>query len=149
MCGFIRLAHDVAAVETGGRSMNRKELEEYIAETYSTYPEYPWADAPDYAVFRHSNNRKWFALVMDIPKERLGLTDNGLIDILNVKGEPVMIDFLKNETGFFPAYHMNKTNWITIALDGSVPSEKVKMLLDMSFDLTAQKVKRRRKEQDV
>lgn len=126
--------------------MNRKELEAYIAEIYDTYPEYLWADTPNCAVFRHSNNRKWFALVVDIPKEKLGLTNKGMIDILNVKGEPVMIDFLKNETGFFPAYHMNKTNWITVALDGSVPSEKVKMLLDISFDLTAQKIKKRRKQ---
>ncbi len=121
--------------------MNRSELENYIAETYSVYAEFPWADSPSYAVFRHSNNRKWFALVMDIPKEKLGLSDSGMLDILNVKCEPVMIDFLRTEPGFFPAYHMNKTNWITVALDGSADAEKIKMLLDMSFNLTAKKIK--------
>lgn len=126
--------------------MNRKELEDYIADVYGVCGEFPWADAPSYAVFRHSNNRKWFALVMDIPKEKLGLSDKGMLDILNVKCEPVMIDCLRTEPGFFPAYHMNKTNWITVALDGSVNHEKIKMLLDISYNLTAPKVRKRREQ---
>ena len=32
---------------------------------------------------------------------------------------------------------MSKSNWITIALDGSVDDGKIKWLLDMSYDLTA------------
>lgn len=35
---------------------------------------------------------------------------------------------------------MSKTNWITVALDGSVSDDKIKMLLDMSFDLTSPKI---------
>ncbi len=38
---------------------------------------------------------------------------------------------------------MNKEKWITAALDGSADSEKIKSLLDMSFDLTAVKRGRR------
>lgn len=38
---------------------------------------------------------------------------------------------------------MNKDSWLTIALDGSVPEEKLKFLLDRSFDLTKGKPKRR------
>ena len=41
-----------------------------------------------------------------------------------------------------PAYHMNKANWISVSLDGSVSDEKVKMLIDMSFRLTAPKIKK-------
>lgn len=37
--------------------------------------------------------------------------------------------------GFFGAYHMNKTNWISVALDGSADDEKVKMLVDLSFEI--------------
>ncbi len=36
----------------------------------------------------------------------------------------------------FPAYHMNKAHWLTIALDGSAEEEKLKFLLDMSYELT-------------
>ena len=52
--------------------MDRKELEGYILDTYGIEPDYPWKDQPDYAVFRHPANRKWFALIMRIPVDRIG-----------------------------------------------------------------------------
>ena len=42
---------------------------------------------------------------------------------------------------FFDAYHMNKTNWISVALDGTADDEKVKMLFDLSFEMTKNKKK--------
>ena len=121
--------------------MNREQLKQYITETYHTNADYPWTNSPNDMVFRHQNNRKWFALVMKISKRKLGLSDEGLIDILNVKCEPDLIGSLREESGIFPAYHMNKTNWLTIALDGSVSDEKIKWLLDISYDLTKIKIK--------
>ena len=50
--------------------MNREELEAYILNHYSTEPDYPWADTPRAAVFRHVANRKWFALMMEVPREQ-------------------------------------------------------------------------------
>lgn len=76
---------------------------------------------------------------MNIPKEKLGLREDGMIDVLNVKCNPILIGSLRSDAGFFPAYHMNKTNWITIALDGTVNADRIKWLLDMSYDLTAPK----------
>ena len=49
--------------------MNREELESYILNHYSTEPDYPWADTPRAAVFRHTGNRKWFALMMEVPRD--------------------------------------------------------------------------------
>ena len=40
-------------------------------------------------------------------------------------------------SGFFRAYHMNKEKWISIALDGSIPDDTIKMLLDISYDSTS------------
>ena len=34
---------------------------------------------------------------------------------------------------------MNKTNWITIALDGTAPDDMIKMLVNMSFEETKKK----------
>ena len=48
------------------------------------------------------------------------------------------------ENGFFPAYHMRKDSWITVALDGSVADDKIKMLLDVSYQATAPKVRKKR-----
>lgn len=119
--------------------MNIKQLQQFILKTYRTNPEYPWMKYPSYMVFRHSNNQKWFALIMNISKEKLGLQEKESIDVLNVKCEPLMIGALQSETGIYPAYHMSKTSWITIALDGSVSDKKIKWLLDMSYNLTAKK----------
>lgn len=123
--------------------MNREQLLQYVSEQYSVDEEHPWEKYPDNIVFRHQNNKKWFALIMPVSKSKLGLLGTDMIDILNVKCDPIVVGSLRNERGFFPAYHMNKINWITVALDGSVSDEKVKWLLDMSFDLTAVKLKRK------
>ena len=121
--------------------MNREDLERYIAEVYSTQGENPWAQSPTNTVFRHRHNRKWFAIIMDIPREKLGLPGGKIISVVNVKCDPRLIGSFREEPGIFPAYHMSKEHWITIALDGSVPNDTIKMLLDMSFEATKNKRK--------
>lgn len=116
--------------------MNKKQLIQYITEQYCADEEHPWIKYPNYAVFRHRENKKWFALFMDIPQNRLGLAGNKIIDILDVKCDPILVGSLREKDGFYPAYHMNKTNWITLVLDGSVADEEIKRLIDMSFKLT-------------
>ena len=34
---------------------------------------------------------------------------------------------------------MNKEHWLSVALDGSLPDDRLKMLLDMSYEATAVK----------
>ena len=123
--------------------MNREELEAYILNHYSTEPDYPWADTPRAAVFRHVANRKWFALVMEVPRDKLGLPGTEKFDIVNFKCDPILIASLRGETGIFPAYRMNKASWITAALDGSVPAETIELLLDVSYELTKPKIRRK------
>ncbi len=123
--------------------MNRTEFEKYINEFYATDPEYPFEGDPVTAVFRHSSNKKWFAIVMHIPIRRLGIDRDGEVDVVNLKCEPLYTVSLIHDEGIHKAYHMNKTHWITVRLDGSVEADKIKWLLDMSFDLTG--VKRRKK----
>ena len=131
--------------------MNREELESYILNHYAAQPDYPWADTPRAAVFRHAGNRKWFALMMEVPREKLGLQGTEKLDIVNFKCDPILISSLRGETGIFPAYHMNKSSWITAALDGSVQAKTIELLLDVSYELTKPKIRRKpanRKEAD-
>ena len=111
--------------------MNRGQFKQYILETYPCEANHPWIKYPNNEVFRHPGNRKWFALVMDV---------------VNLKCDPILIGSLRKEPGIFPAYHMNKANWISVALDGSVPDELIKMLLDMSYGATAPKRKKKAKK---
>lgn len=117
--------------------MNRTETEKYIADTFGEEIEFPWIKYPEYAVFRHSDNKKWFAVVMTVPASKFGLSDSGRINIINLKCSPAAVGSLRMRPGIYPAYHMNKANWISVSLDGAVSSEDIKMLLDISFRLTS------------
>lgn len=122
--------------------MNRDTLLAYAKKQYKTVPDYPWKSNPDNAVLRHEDSRKWYGLIMCVPREKLGLTQCGMVDILNVKCDPVLAASLRSNPGIFPAYHMNHAEWISILLDGTVGKEQVFNLLDMSFSLTASAKKR-------
>lgn len=121
----------------------RESVFSYIEKKYQILPEYPWAKDDKDAVFRHGGNRKWFALVMEVGKEKLGLSGKGVVDAVNLKIDDRMFhDILTREPGIFPAYHMNKEHWITVILDGTVEEDKVFDLIDISFSATAPKKKK-------
>lgn len=73
---------------------------------------------------------------MNIPAKKLGISQEGNLDALNLKCDPVLNSLLRGEEGILPAYHMNKKHWITILLDSSFPKEQVYNLIDNSYDLT-------------
>ena len=122
--------------------MTRQELLNHIAETYGITPDYPFEGDFTTAVCRHGNNRKWFAILMEIPKSRLGLSGEGTLNVVNLKISPEMLPSLLQERGVFPAYHMNKSHWVTAALDGTASEEMVAFLTEVSFTLTAKKAKK-------
>ena len=37
---------------------------------------------------------------------------------------------------------MNRENWVSVLLDGTVPEEEIKRLIELSYELTAPKQKR-------
>lgn len=121
--------------------MNREELERHILEAYGVEPDKPWIDSPESEVFRHANNRKWFALIMDISRDKLGLEGTDIVSVVNLKFDPMLGGSLRAEPGIFAAYHMNKEKWITVLLDGSVPAEKIEMLVSFSYSETSVKMR--------
>ena len=120
----------------------RQNVLNFASEQYGTEPEFLWASYPDYAVLRHRNG-KWYGVVMDVPREKLGLSGQGGVDVLNVKYEPDMIGAFRQRDGFLPAYHMNRGHWLTVLLDGTVDRETIVSLLDMSYDLIEKGTKKR------
>ncbi len=122
--------------------MKRKELDNYIKKIYNVSAEFPWVSAPSFAVYRHECNNKWFAVIMEIPKNKLGMEEEGNINVVNLKCDPLLVGSLILDKGIYPAYHMSKTHWITVCLDESVEEEKVKWLLGLSFELTDKKKKK-------
>ena len=116
--------------------MNREELATYLADTYGSEGEHLFAKYPSFLVFRHNGNRKWFAVIMDSPRKNLGLVGDGEISVVNLKRDTRLIGSFREEPGSFPGWHMNKAHWLSGALDGTVEDEKIKFLVDMSYELT-------------
>ncbi len=119
-----------------GDITTRKNIFQYVKRKYGTEPEYLWEDTPLAAVLRHSSNKKWYALIMNVSFKNLNLDQEGFIDIINVKSDPDLIGALLQKKGYLPAYHMNKVHWITILLDGSVPAKEIHNLIQLSYELT-------------
>ena len=117
--------------------MTREEVLEYCRRQYHTAPDYPWNH--NNAVLRHADNNKWYGLIMTVDGGKLGLSPRKQVEILNVKCDPVLSSYLRQQQGFYPAYHMNKENWLSILLADSENDETIKNPIDWSYQEKAQK----------
>ena len=123
----------------------RNSIDRYIKDQYGAEPEYPWPKYNQHAVYRHQDNKKWFALIMEVDRDKLGLAGSGSVSVINLKIDDVFFrDVIIKEAGIMPAYHMNKQHWITVLLDGTVLSSEVEKLIDVSFNATASKRRKSR-----
>ena len=116
----------------------RQAVYDYIKKKYKVSPEFPWRKYDGNAVFRHADNNKWFALIMDVQGDKVGVPEADYVDVINLKVDDMFFrDMIIQEEGIMPAYHMNKMHWITVRLDGTVPEERIFDLISMSFMATA------------
>ena len=120
----------------------KEQIFAYTKQSYGVEPDYPFSTAPGYPVLRHPDNRKWFALLMDLPRSRLGLSGEERVDVINLKCSAALAASVRRQEGILPAYHMNRDSWVTILLDGTVPLSDICPLLDLSYQLTADGKKR-------
>lgn len=90
-------------------------------------------------MLRHNDNNKWYGVVLEVSADKLGLTEAGIIDVLNVKSDPLLIGSLRGQDGYYPAYHMNKEKWLSIQLGKPELDDAIKDLLSLSHELTAPK----------
>ena len=113
----------------------------YVKETFGVEPDYPFAKAPDMPVLRHGDTRRWFGILPTVAREKLGLPGEGKAEGLNLKCSPLLSGSLRTRPGILPGYHMNREQWISVLLDGTVPPEELFPLIDLSFSLTDKKKK--------
>lgn len=90
-------------------------------------------------VVRRRDNQKWFAGIFAIKGYQVGHDTNEPMNIVNLKCESDLIPNLIHENGIYPAYHMNKTHWISVDIEGYEDIEKLKILVDMSYRLVDHK----------
>ena len=55
---------------------------------------------------------------------------------LNLKCDPYHAELLRETfPAVIPGYHMNKRHWDTVIIDGSLPDDVLKDMIDESYDL--------------
>jgi predicted DNA-binding protein (MmcQ/YjbR family) len=55
---------------------------------------------------------------------------------INLKCDPEKaIDLRERYEAVLPGYHMNKKHWNTVVLDGSIPAQELRAMIDHSYDL--------------
>ena len=122
--------------------MTKQQFFEYCSNTYGTSPDYPFDEDFETAVLRHTDNRKWFALSMQVSRRKFGIDSDEVIDVVNLKLPTEMFGSFGAADGVYPAYHMNKLHWISVLLSDA-PNDVVQFLLNASFEATKTKRKKR------
>ena len=121
--------------------MTKQEFLSLCLSTYGTSPDYPFDEDFETAVLRHSDNRKWYAIVMRVSRRKFGFDSDKVIDVVNLKLPTEMFGSFGAADGVYPAYHMNKLHWISVLLPDS-PDDVVQFLTNVSFEATRAKPKR-------
>lgn len=121
---------------SGGLDL-RRTVGDYGLTLPGSYEDYPFG--PDWMVLRHRGNGKSFALLYLL----------GERPQCNLKCDPMEGDFLRRAYPgrVLPAYHMNKTHWNSVMLDGSLPVEEIFPMVGRSYELTRPKSKRQGKDE--
>lgn len=126
-------------IEEVFKSYQAKEIIEYIKEKYDDDLEFLWKKFDDNAVWRNKKNNKWYGALLIVAANKIGIDSEKIIEIIDLRYQKEDIKKLVNNETIFPGYHMNKDNWITIKLDGSVKTEKIIELIDNSYKISLEK----------
>lgn len=114
----------------------RDQIFNYVSKKYKTKIEYLWAKFPSFAVMRNNQNKKWYALIMNIPYKKLKIEKDGNVDVLNIKIPDFLLkEMLLQKKGVYKSYHMSHTNWVSIVLDGTVPIKEILSYIDESYNI--------------
>jgi predicted DNA-binding protein (MmcQ/YjbR family) len=66
---------------------------------------------------------------------------------VSLKCEPGLAEQLRADNpAITPGYHLNKRHWNTVTLDGSVPDQMVRDMIEDSYDLIVASLPRRQRE---
>lgn len=119
-----------------------KKIISHISKKYGDEPQFLWEKYSDCAVFRRKSSGKWYGVLLTVGKDKLIPGSCGKVEIIDLRIDPSSP--AAKEKKYMPAYHMNKTRWITVILDGSVSTREIYRLIDASYELADAKTSARR-----
>lgn len=117
------------------KSSQAREIIRYAKDRYGSELEFLWPKSPRNAILRRGDNAKWYAALLTLPRHKIGLAGDEMVEIIDLRIDPSIIDATVDGKKYFPGYHMNKRNWFTICLDGSVPASEIFGWIDASYGL--------------
>ena len=115
--------------------MTKQQFLAYCLNTHGTSPDYPFDEDFETAVLRHGGTRKWYAIMMRVPRRKFGFDSDEVIDVVNLKLPTEMFGSFGAAEGVYPAYHMNKLHWISVLLPDTL-DDVVQFLVNASFQAT-------------
>lgn len=118
------------------KSKQSKQIIKYVKEKYNDELEFLWIKFSKYAIFRHKENKKWYALLVALEENKLGIVGDKIVDIIVLKNKRENIINLIDNEKYFAGYHMNKRNWFTIKLDDSIPIKEIYDFIDESYNIS-------------
>ena len=114
--------------------MNAAELRRWCLAQPGAVEEFPFT--PEHSVFKVAG--KMFAL---------SALDRTPLEV-SVKCEPELaLQLRETYAAIRPGYHLNKTHWNTVTLDGSLPDRLVRDLVEDSYDLVVSALPKRTREE--
>ena len=87
------------------KSKYTKAVIRYVRDTYRDEPEYLWKKLPNNAIWRRKDNAKWYAALLTVSKEKLGMTGTECTEIMDLRAEPATLVSLIDGQKYFPGYH--------------------------------------------
>ena len=126
--------------------MTRQAFFDDCLDTYGVSADYPFDEDFETAFFRHTDNRKWFAIMMRVSRRKFGLDSDEIVDVVNLKLPIEMFGSFDASDGVYPAYHMNKLHWISVLLPDAT-DDLIDLLVNASYEVT--KNKKKRKTEDL
>lgn len=121
--------------------VKKEDILKYVSEQYDTSPEYLFLKHPDIAVLRNTRTNKWYGVIMNVEKRKLGLNEDGYMNVINLKGNPDFNSIIRSQKHIIAAYHMNKKHWVTVLIDYDFPQSELYEMIDWSYQLTSKKKK--------
>lgn len=110
-----------------------KKLIDYVRFVYHDELEYLWNKFPDNAVWRRGDTGKWYGAILTVSKRKLGIKSDEIVEIIDLRAISETLETLIDHKNYFPGWHMNKKNWYTIILDGSVSLDELYERIDQSY----------------
>lgn len=85
------------------------------------------------------------SLVFKVMGKMFALTDVEALPLtINLKCDPdLAVELRERYPAVQPGYHMNKTHWNTVELDGSLSDEEVRKMIDHSYELVVRGLPRK------